>query len=70
MNRRKLYLDAAERISWTALQSLLAAWLVLGDFSAATFKVAGAAGLVSAAKCILATRIGEADSASTVPAVT
>lgn len=67
MNRKKLYADIAERVIWTGLQGGIAAWVALGDFSATTLKVAGVAALVSAAKCILATRVGDDDSAAALP---
>lgn len=67
MNRRATAYDILERVGWTALQGFLAAWIVIGDFTGETFKIAATAAAVSAAKCILASRIGTQGSASTLP---
>lgn len=67
MNRRAFIADLAERVSWTALQGFLAAWIVIGDFTGETLKIAATAAAVSAAKCILASRVGTLGSASTLP---
>ena len=61
------YADLAECTSWTALQAGLAVWLVTGEFSLRALQVAGAAAVIAAAKCLLAFRIGDGASASTLP---
>ena len=66
---KKLLVDIAERTVWTAIQAFLAVWLVTAKLDAVTFKAAGVAALVAAAKCVLATRIGDSDSAAAIPGV-
>lgn len=63
------YVDIAERVAWTAIQGFAAEWLVTQSLDATTLKVAGLAAIVSAAKCIVATRIGDSDSAAAIPGV-
>lgn len=66
---KRVYLDILERVVWTALQAGVGAWVALGDFSDTTLKVAGVAAVTAAAKCILATRVGDSDSAAALPGV-
>ena len=63
------YVDIAERVVWTAVQGFAAAWLVLGDFTPATFKIAGTAAAIAAAKCLVAVNIGDSNSAAAIPGV-
>lgn len=67
--RRRFYLDVAERILWTAAQGFCAEWIVTSTFDSRSFKVAGVAAAISAAKCVIATKVGSPFSASTVPEV-
>lgn len=64
---RRFYVDMAERVLWTFAQGFLAEWLVTATLDLQTLKVAAGAGLISAAKCLLASRVGERGTASTVP---
>jgi hypothetical protein len=64
------YVDIAERVIWTAVQGFCAEWLITRNLDATTLKVAGIAALVSAAKCIVATHIGDSNSAAAIPGVT
>ena len=65
----KVYLDIIERVAWTAIQAAAAEWLVTQGFDAQTLKLAGAAALAAAVKCVLATRIGDSQSAAALPGV-
>ena len=72
MNRRqpvtrKLLVDILERTAMTAVQAFLATWIVTARFDGDTFAVAGTAAAVAAAKCILASRVGDHDSAAALP---
>lgn len=66
MNR---YVDALERIVWTAVEGFCAEWLVTQSLDAWSLKIAGVAGLASAAKCIVAMRMGDSNSAAAIPGV-
>lgn len=66
----KFLKDAAERVVWTFAQALLGAGVVLdgGFFGGDNIKVAGAAAVASLLKAIVATRVGDSDSAASIPA--
>ena len=67
---KKFYLDLLERVVWTAIQSAAAEWVATGmTFDAQTAKIAGAAALASAVKCLMASRIGDSQSAAALPGV-
>lgn len=66
---KRIYLDILERVAWTAVQAGAAEWLVTQGFDVQTAKLAGAAALVAAVKCVLATKIGDSDSAAALPGV-
>jgi hypothetical protein len=66
--RTSKYLDLLERTVWTAAQGFLAEWLVTTSLDEQTFKLAGVAALVAAAKCLLAFRVGAPTTAATLPA--
>lgn len=67
---KKFYLDLLERVVWTAIQAAGAEWVATGmSFDAQTAKVAGAAALASAVKCLLASRVGDSQSAAAFPGV-
>lgn len=63
----KFLKDMGERVVWTFVQAFLAVWVVTGDFTQQTLKVAAAAGLVAAGKAVLASRMGDSESAATLP---
>lgn len=65
----KFLKDALERVIWTAAQALLATGVVLdgGFFSHTNLKVAGAAAVAAALKAIVASRVGDNDSAASLP---
>ena len=65
----KVYLDILERVTWTAIQAAAAEWLVTQGFDMQTLKLAGAAAVVAAVKCVVATRVGDSDSAAALPGV-
>lgn len=67
MSRKIFYLDALERVAWTFIQGFLAFWIVTGEIDSETLVAALVAGALSAAKTILATRIGDRNSAATLP---
>jgi hypothetical protein len=60
--------DLAERVLWTFVQGFVAEWLVTQSLDLGSAKVAAVAGLAAVAKCVLATRVGAPDDASTLPA--
>lgn len=62
------YLDLIERTLATFVQGFLATWVVTGDLDATTLKVAGMAGLIAAAKCLLAFQVGSPKTAALLPA--
>ena len=64
---RRFYLDLAERVAWTFVQGFAAEWIVTAGADLGSVKVAAVAAAVSVAKCLLATRVGEEDSAATLP---
>lgn len=61
------YLDLFERVAWTFVQGFCAFWIITGDVDATTFAGAAVAGGISVAKALIATRIGEKNSAATLP---
>jgi hypothetical protein len=67
-------LDAAERISWTALQGFAAAWIVNAaanlDLSFVDqLKVAGTAAILAACKAVVALKVGDSSTAQALPGV-
>lgn len=66
---KRKYADLLERVTWTFIQGFGATWLVTQDFDTTNLKIGAIAGLASAVKCIVGFRIGNRDSASTVPSV-
>ena len=64
---KKFYFDLLERVLWTFIQGGAAEWIVSSNLDENTLKVAGVAGLVSVAKCLLATQVGAPNTASTLP---
>lgn len=67
MRRKQFYLDLAERSAWTFVQGGLAAWLVTQSLDRETLMIALVAGLAAVAKCLMAVRIGDNGTASTLP---
>lgn len=65
---RALLTDAAERIGWTAVQAFAAAVIAAGAFDLASLKVAAVAAGLAALKALVATRVGDRDTAATLPA--
>lgn len=64
---KKFYLDLLERVAWTFVQGGAAEWIISSNLDATSFKFAGVAGLIAVAKCLLATRVGASNTASTLP---
>ena len=64
---KTLILDIAERVVMTALQAFAATWLVTSRYDTQTFAIAGTAAAVAAAKCIVASRVGDHDTAAALP---
>lgn len=66
----KFYKDAIERVCWTAAQAFVGALVITGGRKALeSAGIAAAAAALSAIKAIAAKRIGDHDSASTVPSI-
>lgn len=63
---RKLILDIAERTVWSGLQAA-AAVLIIEGFTIEALSIAGTAAGIAVCKCVLATRIGDDDSAAALP---
>jgi hypothetical protein len=63
---RKLLLDIAERTLWTGIQAAAASLLVLG-IGWDSLKVAGAAGAAAILKCVVASHVGDDNSAAALP---
>lgn len=66
MRRKQFYLDLAERSAWTFVQAALAAWIVTQSLDRETLMIALVAGLAAVAKCLMAVRIGDGGTASTL----
>ena len=60
--------DMAERCIWTFIQSAAAVMIVEQDWTPDVLKVAVTAGAIAVLKAIVASRIGNEDSAATLPA--
>lgn len=67
MPRKVFYLDLLERVLWTFVQGFLAFWIVTGEVDSETLAAALIAGAISAAKSLLATQVGDKNSAATLP---
>ena len=61
---RAALLDLLERVLWTFVQGAAAELVVTQSLDLQTLKVAAVAGVVSAAKCLIATRFGDPSSAA------
>ena len=70
MSRRQFYADLGERVLWTFVQGAAAEWAVTESLDSGSLKIALVAGLVSLAKCLVATQIGAANTAATLPITT
>lgn len=66
MRRKQFYLDLAERSAWTFVQAFCAAWAVTGSLSWESLQIGLLAGLIAVAKCLMAVRIGDSGTASTL----
>ena len=64
---KRWYLDMAERAVWTFAQAAAAILIVQQSWNIDVLKVAVTAGGIAILKAILATRIGDGDSAATWP---
>ena len=64
---KRWYLDMAERVAWTAAQGFAAVLIVNQEWSVDVLKIAATAAGIALLKAILATRIGDGDSAATWP---
>lgn len=60
--------DMAERVIWTFIQSAAAVMIVETSWTPDVLKVAATAGAIAVLKAIVASRIGNEDSAATLPA--
>lgn len=66
----KYFKDLLERCAWTFVQAFLGAYAVTGGRKAAeSAAIAGVAAVLSVVKGVAAKRIGDSDSASTVPSI-
>lgn len=65
--KRVFYLDLLERVAWTFAQGFLAFWIITGDIDTMTITGGLVAGGLSAAKSLLAVKIGDPNSAATLP---
>lgn len=63
---RVLLLDIVERCAWTFAQAFLAVFAVTDVSSARAAAVAGAAAVLAVLKGVVASRVGDHDSASTI----
>lgn len=70
MSRRQFYADLLERVLWTFVQAAGAEWVVTSSLDSGSLKIALVAGLVSVAKCLVATQIGASNTAATLPVTT
>lgn len=62
--------DLAERCAWTFVQAFLGAYTITGGRKAVeSAAIAGVAAVLSVVKSVAAKRIGDHDSASTVPSI-
>lgn len=67
-NKRKIfYLDLLERALWTFAQGFAAFWIVTGQVDDQTVTGALIAGGISVGKSILASSVGDPNSAATLP---
>lgn len=66
MRRKQFYLDLAERSAWTFVQAFAAALLVTGGLDSDVLYTALLAGVFAVAKCLMAVRIGDGGTASTL----
>ena len=64
------YLDLLERTIVTFVQAALAVWIATPAdlFSETSLKVAAVAGVIAAAKCLLAFNVGSSNTAALLPA--
>lgn len=68
MSKKKVfYLDLIERVSWTFAQGFCAFWIITGEIDGETLVGGLVAGGLSVAKALLAVRVGDPDSAATLP---
>lgn len=63
-------LDLIERTGWTFVQAFLAVWIATGTdlLSVEALNVGVVAGVIAAAKCLIAFQIGSPNTAATLPA--
>lgn len=67
---KKFWKDVAERVVWTFAQAFLAAWVITGGSKALeSASIAGAAAVAALLKGVAAHKIGDPESASTVPSI-
>jgi hypothetical protein len=70
MLTKKYWKDLAERCIWTFVQAFLGAWTITGGRKAAeSAAIAGVAAVLAVIKGFAAHKIGDPDSASTVPTI-
>ena len=63
----KFLKDMAERVIWTFVQAAAAVLIVEQDWTPDVLKIALTAGAIAVLKAIVATRIGDDDSAASLP---
>jgi predicted phage tail protein len=64
---KKKYLDLAERVFWTFIQTAGAVVIVSGGFNVDVWKAAAAAGGLSVVKCLVAMHVGDRETAAALP---
>lgn len=64
---RRKYLDILERVVWTAIQATCGALLDVLTQGEITWRAAGYATAIALLKCVVATRVGDRDSAAALP---
>lgn len=64
---KRFYVDLLERTAWTAFEAGAAVWLITTEFNETTLKAAGLAAAIAAVKCVMASRVGNDQSAAALP---
>lgn len=65
---RPVLIDACERVGWTFVQAFAAALLAAGVFDSGALTIGATAAVIAALKAIVATKVGDRESAATLPA--
>lgn len=67
--KKRFYLDVLERVLWTTVQAFAAELLVTQTLDSQTVRIAAVGAGLAGLKCILATQVGDSDSAAALPGV-